>query len=379
MITISPDTKRQKLATRYALIRRWLVAIQIILVLAIFLILVFVDISPVLHMLAPVDQPWASAVYFIELIIALNILMLPLMYYEGFVLPHRFNLSTQSLRSWITDSIKASALILLVGEVILIVIYTLLLHVPNVWWLWASMLVLAVSVLVSMLTPTAIIPLFYGIKPLNDEGLKKRLSALATKAQTRVSNVYTMNVSSKSTTANAMLAGIGRTRRIILTDTLLDNYSPDEIEAVLAHELGHNIHRDIPKLLAINAFIIVAGFGMADIMLRACVIPLGYTGIADVRGMPLMILMFGAFSFFISPALNAISRGMEMNADITALELTRNPQAFISAMTKLTDQNLSEAQPNRIFEVLFHDHPAYIRRVELAQHFIQKDEKEMHH
>ncbi len=182
-----------------------------------------------------------------------------------------------------------------------------------------------------------------------------------------------MDFSSKGTTANAMLAGLGDTRRIILSDTLLQQYTPEEIEVILAHELGHHTHRDISKLIALQGMIFLVAFYLADLALKAGVSFLGYRDIADVAVFPLLVLVLAAFSLVISPLVNCYNRRLEASADKAALELTANPGAFVIAMTKLTDQNLSVANPGRLVEVLFYDHPPYFRRVDLARHYLAKN------
>jgi STE24 endopeptidase len=195
------------------------------------------------------------------------------------------------------------------------------------------------------------------------------LMNLAKRAQAQIAGVFTMDLSSKGTTANAMLAGLGKTRSIIISDTLLQQYTSEEIEVILAHELGHHLHRDIPKLIAVQAAMVLLAFYLADLVLKASLIPLDFQGIADVAAFPLLFLSLGAFGLIVTPLINAYSRYIETSADEAALELTAEPQAFITAMTKLTDQNLAVADPSRWVEFLFYDHPPYTKRVGLARRY----------
>lgn len=364
-----PSIKRQKMAKEYARIARWLFVIELIVVSALLLILVFCGISVRLSHFLAFPQPWASALYFLILMVGLGIIMMPLSYYEGFILPHRYGLSNQKLGSWMIDRVKASALGIILGLGVVIAIYLLLLHTTNIWWLWTGVLLLLLSILLTRLTPTLLLPLFFELEPLDDVELKERLTKLAKLARTQISGVFTMNLSSKGTTANAMLAGLGNTRRIILSDTLLRQYSPEEIEVILAHELGHHLHRDIPKLIAVQAIIVLLAFYLADLVLKASLVPLSFQGISDVAAFPLLVLSLAAFGLVIMPVVNAYTRHLESAADETALELTHDSQAFVTAMTKLTDQNLSDAEPNHLVEFLFYDHPPYYKRVSLANHF----------
>jgi STE24 endopeptidase len=213
------------------------------------------------------------------------------------------------------------------------------------------------------------LPIFFKLEPLNDVELKQRLMNLAKRAQAQIVGVFTMDLSSKGTTTNAMLAGLGKTRSIILSDTLLQQYTAEEIEVILAHELGHHIHRDIPKLIAVQAVVVLLAFYLSDLILRASLVPLGFQGIADVAAFPVLFLSLAACGLIVTPFINAYSRYVETSADEAALELTDKPQAFVTAMTKLTDQNLNVADPSRWVELLFYDHPPYNKRVGLAQRY----------
>jgi len=333
----------------------------------ILLVLVFGGVSAKLSYFLPFPQPWASALYFTILAVGLGIILMPLTYYQGFVLPRRFGLLHQKFSAWLADRAKASAMGFALGLALVILVYWLLDRFPDIWWLWAAIFLFLLSLLLTRLTPNLLLPIFFKLEPLGDVGLKRRLMKLAKRAQAPILGVFTINLSSKGTTANAMFAGLGRTRRIILTDTLLQKYTPDEIEVILAHELGHHLHKDIPKLIAVQAAMILLGLYMSNVVLRASIIPFGFQGIADVAAFPLLLLSIAAFSLIITPITNAYSRYVETSADVAALELSGNPQAFVAAMTRLTNQNLSVATPSRCVELLFYDHPPYTKRVSLAK------------
>jgi len=363
------DIDRQELAKKYARLMRWLSLVELAIVGAVLLVLVFGGVSARMSFFLSFPQPWASALYFVILAFGLGIIMIPLTYYQGFILPRRYGLSTQRLGAWLADRAKASALSVLLGLGIVIIVYWLLDRFSGVWWLWAGVLLLLLSLLLTRLTPTLLLPIFFKLEPLDNLELKQRLMNLAKRAHAKTVGVFTMDLSSKGTTANAMLAGLGKTRSIILSDTLLQQYTSGEIEVILAHELGHHLHRDIPKLIAVQAVMFLLAFYLADLVLRAGLMPLDFQGIADVAAFPLLLLFLGAFGLIVTPLNNAYSRYLETSADKAALELTADPQAFITAMTKLTDQNLAVANPSRWVELLFYDHPPYTKRVSLARHY----------
>ncbi len=351
---------------------RRLSLIELAIVSVVFVALIFGGVSVKLSSFLTFSQPWASALYFTILVVGLGIILMPLTYYQSFIIPRRYGLSSQKLGAWLADRAKASALGFLLVLVVVILVYWLLDQLPDIWWLCAGISVVLLSLLLTRLTPNLLLPIFFKLEPLANVELKQRLMNLAKRAQTQIVGVFTMDLSSKGTTANAMLAGLGKTRSIILSDTLLQQYSAEEIEVILAHELGHHIHRDIPKFIAVQAVAVLLAFYLSDWILKASLSPLGFQGIADVTAFPLLVLSLAAFFLIITPFINSYSRHIEKSADKASLELTDNPQAFVSAMTKLTNQNLNVADPSRWVELLFYDHPPYNKRVDLAQHYNMK-------
>jgi STE24 endopeptidase len=198
------------------------------------------------------------------------------------------------------------------------------------------------------------------------------LADLAKSAGLNINECLTMDLSSKATTANAMLSGWGRSRRIIFSDTLLEGYSWDEIEVTLAHELGHRLHHDIPKLMGIQVAVFLLAFYLTNLALRGGVVLFSFQGMSDIAGLPWLILVLAIPISALQLALNWYNRHIETAADETALVLTDNPQAFVSLMTKLTDQNLNEAEPRQRVKLLFYDYPTYNERIKLANSHISR-------
>ena len=210
-------------------------------------------------------------------------------------------------------------------------------------------------------------PIFYKFAPLDNEDLRRRLVGLSERAGTQMRGVYRWKLSEKSKKANAALTGLGHTRRIILADTLLDNYHADEIEAVLAHELGHHVHRHILKSILVQAGITFVGFWAANWALHYAVDQHMFEELSDFANLPLLMLVSTLLSFLLMPALNAYSRFNERQADRYAFRSIVSVEPFISAMNKLAEQNLAERSPSKWVEWLFHSHPSISRRVEAAQ------------
>jgi STE24 endopeptidase len=305
--------------------------------------------------------------YVVIIAILTEVIQMPLAFYQGVVLERRYELSTQTSWRWCLDQVKATALGLLFGIVGAVIVWGLLRTTPEWWWLAAAVCFVLLVVVLAQLAPVALLPLFYTFTPLDRPALVQRLVALAERAGARVLGVFEWRLSDRTRKANAALAGIGRTRRILLSDTLLAVHSDDEIEVVLAHELAHHVYHDIWKSIALEALLMTAGFYVADRVLGRAV---GYFGIVakqDVAALPVLVLAGGAVSLAMLPLVNALSRAHERRADRYALEMTGNAAAFSSAMKRLGAQNLAEEQPSRLVQILFHSHPPIADRLEAAR------------
>lgn len=363
------DAERQQQARQYSKLTRRLLFIELGIGIALLLVLLLSGASAKLAEFLVFPLPLSAALYFLILAFGLGIMMAPLGYYQDFVLPHRFGLSHQKLASWLADRTKALALGLLLSVCLIIAAYWLIEFLPSLWWLAAWVIVLLVSLVLTLLAPTILISLFFKSEPLPDGELKQRLACLAQRAGIDIKDIFTINLSSKSTTANAMLGGFGKTRRIILSDTMLKEYSPEEIEVALAHELGHHLHHDIARLFWVQAMAFLLAFYLANLALEGGVALFPYQAIGDIAGLPWLLMVLLALFLILRLPLNWYSRRIELAADKSALELSDNPEGFINLMTKLTDQNLSEAEPVHWERVLFRDHPSYNERVKLAHEY----------
>jgi STE24 endopeptidase len=293
----------------------------------------------------------------------------PLAFYSGFVLERRYGLSTESLKGWSLDQAKSFGIGLVLALPAAVGVYLLIARFPDRWWLAAGLVFSLVIVGLTNLAPVVLLPLFYRVKPLDRESLRARLLALADRAGARVLGAYEWGMGDKTRKANAALAGLGGTRRIFVSDTMLAEYSDEEIEVVLAHELAHHVHGDIWKGIAFESALVVGGFFLASRLLRALAPSFGLRGVADVAGLPLLLLAAGAVSVAMLPLAHAMSRAFERSADRFALRLTGNPGAFISAMRRLGAQNLAEDNPSTIVKWLFHSHPPIRERIAIAQTF----------
>jgi len=368
---IVPPPSDSPQARRYNRIRRWIGVADFILSLALMVALLATGWTGTLRDIAyqATFQHYSLALflYVLILMVLAKILGLGLDYYS-FRLEHRYQLSNLRLRAWVWDELKGVLLGVVLGGIVVELLYFILRESPQHWWLiaWASFL--GLFVLLAQLAPVVLFPIFYKFAPLENEELKDRLVRLGERAGTRVRGVYQWKLSEKSKKANAALTGLGSTRRIILADTLLENYSTDEIEAVLAHELGHHVHKHIFKSILVQAGITFVGFAAANWVLHYAVDRLHvFETLSDFANLPLLMLVATLLSFLVLPWLNAYSRFNERQADRYAFRSISTVAPFISAMNKLADQNLAERSPAKWVEWLFHSHPAISRRVAAAQ------------
>jgi STE24 endopeptidase len=292
---------------------------------------------------------------------------LPLSFYRGFLLERRYELSTESFRSWLRDQVKSA----LLGGVLSLAGFSLLYLVirrwPHGWWAAAAAGFTLFVVIMARLAPVLLLPLFFRFKPLGRQDLRERLVALAERAGVPVTEACEWVLSDRTKKGNAALAGFGRTRRILVSDTLLAAYPDEEIEVVLAHELAHHAHHDIWKGIVAEGLVSLLGFFIASRVLLAAAPRLGWTGVADVTGLPVLLLTAGLLSLFLLPLANAFSRRVERAADRFAFELTNNPAAFASAMQRLGTQNLAEEHPSRLVRWLFYSHPPMNERIAAAR------------
>jgi Zn-dependent protease with chaperone function len=311
-----------------------------------------------------------AVVLYVGFLLLLNeVGSLPLALYSGFFLEHRYGLSNERAGRWLVDQAKSFVIGFLLSAAAGAIVYAAIRYSPHGWWLPAGLVLAGVVTGLANIAPVLLLPVFYRVKPLDRESLRERLVALADRAGARVLGAYEWGLGEKTRKANAALAGLGTTRRILVSDTMLAEYTDDEIEVVLAHEIGHHVHGDIWKGILFESGLILAGLYVSARALDGLAPALGFRGSADVAAMPLLVLATGAVSFVMLPLAHAMSRAFERSADRFALALTRNPAAFVSAMRRLAAQNLAEEHPSRLVQMLFYSHPPVRERIAAAQAF----------
>lgn len=373
-----PDTPQ---ARRYNRVKRYLSIADFVVGLAFLLVLLFAQTRGGFrwtealrdYAYAGSRQHYTLAVFFyvVMLLAAGKVLGFALEYYS-FHLEHRYKLSNQKLGSWLWDQVKEFLVGVVLAAIVVELIYgTIRLSQQN-WWLIAWAVFIVLTVFFAQIAPVVLFPLFYKFEPLKNDELRDRLVRLSERAGTKVRGVYEWKLSEKSKKANAALTGLGKTRRIILADTLLENYSSDEIEAILAHELGHHVHGHILKGIFVQVAITFFGFwATARILEYAVEQQHMFERMTDFASLPLLAIVSTVMSFALMPLLNAYSRYNERQADRYCFKSVPSVVPFITSMNKLADQNLAEREPSRFVEWFFHSHPAISRRIEAA-HSYQK-------
>jgi STE24 endopeptidase len=302
---------------------------------------------------------------------ALEVLSLPLDFWSGYILEHRFGLSNQTLAGWLWRQIKGYLVGGPLGLLLLFGLYSLLWFSGSYWWLWAAAGWLVVTLVLGQLLPVVILPLFYKVSRIDEPSLLERLQRLAQGTGLNVEGIYRLELSAETKKANAALAGLGRTRRVLLGDTLLAQFTPEEIEVVFAHEVGHHVHRHLPKMIAWSVLTAAAGFWLADVLLRQGAAALHYPADAmppwqDPAALPLLLAVLSFFGLLLAPVQNAVSRIFERQCDRYALDRTGAAAAYRSAFTKLARMNKADPDPHPVVVWLFDDHPPIRQRLALA-------------
>lgn len=317
---------------------------------------------------AQTANPYLQLLLFLAGIgLAYSLVSVPLSYISGYWLEHRYQLSNQSFGAWLWEQSKAFLVGIVLLVPIILVFYFLLLHYPHTWWLWTAIVLFMFTVIIGRITPQLILPLFHKFEPLENEEILQRMKNLAQQSKFKLEGIFRFDMSKSTKKANAAFTGIGKSRRIILGDTLLDNFSVDEIEAVFAHEAGHFMHKHLMLGVISGTLITFISLYIGDYFYQILLGKMGFSGPADLAALPLLSLILSIIAFITTPLSNMLSRRNERQADRYALANSTQPQAFISAMEKLSEMNLADKEPHPLVEFLFHSHPSIARRINMSR------------
>jgi STE24 endopeptidase len=317
----------------------------------------------------------SPAAYAAVLCAVCGAVLFPLAWYRGCRLERQYELSDVRFHRWLARRLKAGALMLALATPVAELVYRLM-RWPSVWWLIAAVGCAAALALATAAGPVLLLPLLHGSRPLDREVLRHRLERLSRRAGVPVLSVHEVPLGERTRRASAALVGAGTTRRILLSDTLLAGYSDDEIEVVMAHEIGHHVHRHMLKASAVELILLLAGFRLAAAALDAYWRWLGLASPADPAGMPLVVLAVGGVLVAATPLVNACSRSHERSADQFALETASEPAAFIQAVRRMAAQNLAEDRPSSAAFLFFHTHPTAEERIAAARDVLAGQRRE---
>ncbi|MEN7972600.1 MAG: M48 family metallopeptidase [Verrucomicrobiota bacterium] len=367
----STQDSRAVLAKEYDAIHNRLFVLQVLFVVALLAAFQFSGASGALAdglMARFGENSWyvVNAIYTAIAVFGFAACMFPLSYYSGHVLERHYELSNETFGDWFADFIKSLLIDLVLASILFSVIYALLRWIPNWWWLFATVFYILFAVVLSTLMPVVIMPLFHKFEPLQEGDLTSAVRKMMEEADIKVVGVFKWGLEARTNTANAAFAGVGRTKRIILGDTLLSGYSQEEILAILAHEVGHYKNRDTLRLMFTSSVLALIGFYVSHLCLTGLSGLLGFSAIYDIGAAPLFIFSLFIFSLVSMPFANLHSRRREFAADAYAIDKMGSPDALVSAFEKLADQNLSNKEPSAWIEFLLHSHPSISRRIERA-------------
>jgi len=306
------------------------------------------------------------AIYLVVAGAGLQLLELPFEIFSSFVVEKRYELLKNSFTGWLWDWVKGTLVQAVLLTALISAIYWLLRSQPDTWWLWGAISTTVLLLILMALVPIVLMPLFYKFEPIPEGELKDRLFALADRIGTHVQGIYIWHLGEKTSKSNAAVTGWGRTRRIIISDTLIESSTPQEIEVVMAHELGHHVKKDVWKMMVVQTVLVFISFFVIDLALDTWIDSLELRGVSDIAGLPLVITVSVVVSLIALPIANWLSRKVETAADNYALNLTGMKDEFISAMEKLGDNNMSDREPNKVVEFVFHSHPSIQRRIDFA-------------
>ncbi|MCF7886207.1 MAG: M48 family metallopeptidase [Candidatus Marinimicrobia bacterium] len=290
------------------------------------------------------------------------IIMFPLSWYSGYHLEHKFELSNQSFGQWLWEKTKGMFVSIPIGVILLLIFYYLLRNYETYWWVIMGTVMLLFSVILARLAPVLIFPLFYDFEKLENEELAQKVKTMCEKVGMDLKGVFQFNLSKNTKKGNAAFTGLGKSRRVILGDTMLEKLEEEEILSVLAHELGHYKLKHLWKGMTFSIVTTYTGLFLVSLLYNQFYPLIGeyqYT----IAALPLMAIILSLYSFITSPISNAYSRKNEREADDFAVELTGNKQAFISGLEKLSKQNLSDPDPHPVAVFFYYSHPPIKKRL----------------
>lgn len=364
--------ERDRRAKKYSRTHQILSLTGSIIFFAVLIILIFTGLSKEIENIAfnYTSNNYLALLIFLGIIgVGQGLINFPLDFYSGYILEHKYDLSNQTITGYFKEKLKGFVLGLVIGIPLMFAFYYILSNSGEMWWLVLGIVMFTFSILLGRIAPTVIMPLFYKFVPVENEDIKNRLMELCKKTGVKVQGIFTFDMSKNTKKANAAFTGMGKSRRIILGDTLMNNFSVSEIETVFAHEVGHYTKRHILKMMTVSTLVTFLGLFITAKLYEASLGYFGFTAVNEIAALPLLFLYLSLYGLVTTPISNIQSRMYEWEADTFALETTKDKVSFVSAMEKLAEQNLADKTPNKIIEFLFHSHPSLEKRIQFGRDF----------
>ncbi len=361
---------RSEEAKEYNRIKIRLSIIDLLITIMLIIVLAFSGLSRTLvQAIQPyTGNPYLQFLVFIAIIgFAAGVIGFPLTFYGSYLLEHRFGLSTQTIFEWILDQTKSLGVGLALGIPVAIAFYYFLIVTGSFWWLYFSVFIFLFAVLLARIAPVVIFPLFYTFTPIEEGAIQDTILDIIRKHNISIRGIYSFNMSRETKKANAGFTGIGRSRRIILSDTLIESFSPDEIAVIFSHEVGHYTKRHIIKNILLSGIVVFSTFFLCGQLYEWTLPRYGFVYVHEIAATPILFFYLSLASLITMPLVNALSRYYEREADRFALALTKDRAAFISGMEKLAQINLADREPHPIIELLFYSHPSIKKRIDAAR------------
>jgi len=357
-------------AKRYNKIKISVSIINIIIDITFITILAFSSIARIIvaQIEIYITNPYLQFLLFGLIIgVASSLISFWMEFYSSFIIEHRFALSNQSLFEWIKERLKALAVGLMLGIPVALVFYFLLRITGSEWWIYFSIFIFLLSIVLARIAPILIFPIFYKFKPLDTDDLKEKIYEIINKFNIQIKGIFTFNMSKDTKKANAGFTGIGKSKRIILSDTLIECFSTMEIIVIFAHEVGHYKKKHIIKNILLGGIVLFLSFYLCGNLYEWTIHKYGFINSYDIAAIPILLFYLTLFSLIIMPITNIISRKFERDADLFSIQITEDRESFISSMEKLAEMNLADKAPNKFIEFLFYSHPSIKKRIDFAK------------
>jgi len=363
-------------ALRHARSGNWLWLTETLWSLLIPAVFLFTGFSARIRTFAQrIGRRWFATivVYFAAFTILTFLIDFPLSYFSGFHRPHAYGLSNQTFSKWFGDELKGLVVGLIIGSLLLWVPYLLVKKSPRRWWLWTSLLAIPLAAFFILIAPIVIDPLFNKFGPMKDKELEQSILQLASRAGIDGARVFEVDKSADTNTVNAYVTGFGSSKRIVLWDTTIKKLAPDELLFVMSHEMGHYVLGHVVRSIFFFAGLILVTLFVFD-RLQAGMIArfssrFGFTELSDIASLPLILLLVGVLSFFITPIAAGYSRWQEHEADRFGLEITRDNHAAAEAFVKLQQENLGVPRRGLLYKLWRADHPLLGERIDFCNEY----------